>query len=244
LRFKSKNTLAKEMLKEIIPYIPDDYKVYVLFDRWYTSANLIKYIRRQGWHVIGAIKSNRKVNGIQIKKWPELLRNKRYIKAKYIATDGTTKQFFVRRIEGKLSSIDEDICVLISKRHNREKNSKYFICTDRNLSTNKILNLYSKRWPIEVEYWYLKEYLGLGDFRVQSYNAISKWYTIVYLVLTFLQWRLYETDIQDSSIKSVADVIHKHRREHIVELIRYICKKIMGGYTDMDFLINHFIAGS
>jgi hypothetical protein len=52
LRFKSKYRLAREMLEELRALLPQGYKVYVLFDRWYASGKLIEFIRRQGWHVI------------------------------------------------------------------------------------------------------------------------------------------------------------------------------------------------
>jgi hypothetical protein len=165
------------------------------------------------------------------------------MKVKYIAADGAEKYYSVRRIDGRLTGLPDKVCVLLSKRHNRDKNSKYFICTDTELSEQKILNLYSNRWPIEVEYWYLKNCLGLGDFRVWSYEAILKWYTIVYLVLTFLQWRLYEKrnqPIQDCSINSVAKIIRLHRREHFIELIRLICREAVRTH-DERFLINRFV---
>lgn len=246
LRFKSKNTLAKEMLAELKQYIPQGYKVYVLFDRWYTSAKLIRYIIRRGWHVIAAIKSNRKIDGIQIRKRSMQFKNKRCMKTKYVAADGAEKYYFVHRIDGKLTGLPAEVCVLLSRRHNRDKTPKYFICTDTELSVQKILNLYSKRWPIEVEYWYLKNYLGLGDFRVWSYEAALKWYTIVYLILTFLQWRLYEERdlrIQDCSINSVAKIIRMHRREKFIELIHLICREAVQT-QDAGFLINRFIGNA
>src|SRR5262245_16881046 len=66
LSFRSKLTLAREMLTELKPFLPQDAAVVVLFDRWYASAQLINFIRAQGWHVIGAIKSNRRLNGTRL----------------------------------------------------------------------------------------------------------------------------------------------------------------------------------
>ena len=43
-------------------------------------------------------------------------------------------------------------------------------------------------------YWYVKLQLGLGDFRLQKHEAISKWYAVVYLVLVYLYWQKYEYD--------------------------------------------------
>jgi len=40
LKFQSKYRLARAMLAEIAPLLPDDFRVYILFDSWYSSAKL------------------------------------------------------------------------------------------------------------------------------------------------------------------------------------------------------------
>lgn len=225
IRFRSKNSLAREMLKELREYLPPEYKVYVLFDRWYSSTKLIKYIRRQGWHVIAAVKSNRQLDGINLKKWAQRLRHKRYTRVTCIAADGSEKTYLVRKIEGDINGYREKVCVIISKRHNRDNNPKYFLCTDVSLTAQAILKWYGKRWSIEVEYWYLKQCLGLGDFRVQSYEAMQRWYAVVYLVLTFLQWRRYESHKSPTPCKSIAEVIGRHREEHAFRLLTHACEE-------------------
>jgi hypothetical protein len=52
LKFRSKISLARTMLAEIAPLIPNDYPIYVLFDSWYAAAKLIQWCRRRHWHVI------------------------------------------------------------------------------------------------------------------------------------------------------------------------------------------------
>ena len=63
----------------------------------------------------------------------------------------------------------------------------------------------------------------MGDFRLHSYEAIHKWYTVVHLTLTFLQWRLYESLAQGGSIRSVANVMALHRQEHAREMLIAAC---------------------
>ena len=53
--------------------------ICVLFDRWYAAGKLIKFIRRQGWYVICALKSNRKLNSIQVDEWDRQLMSSRMI---------------------------------------------------------------------------------------------------------------------------------------------------------------------
>jgi hypothetical protein len=61
------------------------------------------------------------------------------------------------------------------------------LCTDLSLSGQQILSIYQKRWPIEVDNFYVKQHLGLADFRGQSYEATEKWFAIVFLTFVFLQ---------------------------------------------------------
>lgn len=225
LHFKSKYRLAREMLEELRALLPEGYTVYVLFDRWYGSGKLIKFIRRQGWHVICALKRNRTLNGIRVDQWDQRLRHKRYTRIRVPAADGTSRTYLVRSVQRRLSDVPFDVCVLISRRHNRDKHPKYFLCTDLTLTAQTVLIWYGNRWPLEVDYWYLKQPLGLGDFRVQAYEAIEKWYAVLHLVLTFLQWRLHEARARGQPLRSLADVIHQHRAEHAQEVLTSACQQ-------------------
>jgi hypothetical protein len=225
LRFKSKYRLAREMLAELRALLPEGYTVYVLFDRWYASGKLIKFIRRQGWHVICALKRNRTLGGIRVDQWDQRLRHKRYTRIRVPAADGTFRTYLVRSVQGRLSDVPFDVCVLISRRHNRDKHPKYFLCTDLTLTAQTVLIWYGNRWPLEVDDWYLKQRLGLGDFRLQAYEAIKKWYAVLHLVLTFLQWRLHEARARGQPLRSLADVIHQHRAEHAREVLTSACQE-------------------
>ena len=162
----------------------------MLFDSWYAANGILKFCRRQGWHVICAIKSNRKFDDKKLSQWPQALRHQRYQRVQLTATDQRSRTYLVRTRRGKLSQLPFEVCVLISQRHHRDQHPKYFLCTDLSLTAQQILPIYQKRWPIEVDNFYVKQHLGLADFRVQSYEATEKWFAIVFLALVFLQWRL------------------------------------------------------
>jgi len=225
LRFKSKYRLAREMLEELKAQLPSGVSVYVLFDRWYASNKLLKYIRRQGWHAICALKANRKLNGIRVDHHDRQLKHKRFTRVRLTAADGRQRTYLVRSVRGRLSDLPFDVCVLISRRHPRDKHPKFFLCTDLSLSPQEALTWYGNRWPLEVDYWYLKQPLGLGDFRMQAYEAIEKWYAVVHLVLTFLQWRLYEAQARGDPLHSVAQVIRQHRAEHARDVLVAACQQ-------------------
>jgi hypothetical protein len=233
LKFRSKYRLAREMLAEIAPLLPTDFQVYVLFDSWYSSAKLIKYCRRQDWHVIAGLKSNRCLNGKQLSQWHKELRHTRYERATVPAADGSQTTYFVRPLRGRLNEVPFEVCVFISKRHPRSKAPAYFLCTDLSLSAQEALVWYRDRWPTEVDNFYLKTRLGLADYQMQSFEAIEKFHAIVFLALAYLQYRLvqslavaHQTGLARSNqqLRTLADVIRLHRAEHDVELLKAACQ--------------------
>jgi hypothetical protein len=224
LRFRKKTSLAQDMLVELQQLLPANFQVYVLFDSWYASNRLMKFCRRQGWHVVCAIKSNRKLDDTQRSTWPQALKHQRYQRVQLTATDQRQRLYLVRTLHGKLNKLPFAVCVLISQRHHRDKHPKYFLCTDLSLSAQQILSIYQKRWPIEVDNFYVKQHLGLADFRVQSYEATEKWFAVVFLALVFLQWRLNHAHAKEH-MHSLADVVRQHRYEHARTLLETACQE-------------------
>jgi hypothetical protein len=233
LKFRSKYRLAREMLTEIAPLLPTDFQVYVLFDSWYSSAKLIKYCRRQDWHVIAGLKSNRCLNGKQLSQWHKDLGHKRYERASVPAADGSQTTYFVRPLRGRLNEVPFEVCVFISKRHPRSKSPAYFLGTDLSLSAQEALVWYRDRWPTEVDNFYLKTRLGLADYQMQWFEAIEKFHAIVFLALAYLQYRLVQSLAlapqtglvrSNQQLRTLADVIRLHRAEHDVELLKVACQ--------------------
>ena len=65
----------------------------------------LKFCRRQGWHVICAIKSNRKFDDKKLSQWPQALRHQRYQRVQLTATDQRSRTYLVRTRRGKLSQL-------------------------------------------------------------------------------------------------------------------------------------------
>ena len=226
LRFRSKYNLVREILQKLKQLLPPEFIVYVLFDSWYASNKLLKYCHRQGWHVICAIRSNRTLDGIKLSEWNQRLKHQSYTRVTLTTTDLRKRKYFVRTRMGRLKNVPFDVCVLISKRHPGDKRPKYFLCTDLSLSAQQILSIYQKRWPIEVDNYYVKQLLGLGDFRVQSYEAVEKWFALVFLAYNFLLWRLHHAP-PEANFKTVADVIRTHRQEHARQVLEAACREAL-----------------
>jgi hypothetical protein len=239
LSFRTKYRIVRAILADLKQRLPAGFPVYVLFDSWYASNKLLKFCRRQGWHVICAIKSNRTLDGVKLSAWNQRLKHQPYTRVKPAATDRRKRLYFVRALQGRLKNVPFEVCVLISKRHRGDKRPKYFLCTDTSLSPQQILTFYQKRWPIEVDNYYVKQLLGLGDFRVQSYEAIEKWFAIIFLAYTYLQWRLNHGQPEER-FKVVADVIRHHRQQHARRLLEAACKFAFI-CEDMSLVLQRFI---
>jgi len=215
LPFRSKNSLACSILAALRPLLPNGWAVYVQFDSWYASEQLIKYVRRQGWHVTCGLKHNRKLNGKRIDQIASALRHRRYTYIQVTAADGNPTPFYVRQTTGRLQKVPFDVRVFFSKRHPWEKSPAYFMSTDLTRSAQQALQGYSGRWSCEVGNFYLKTQLGLSDFRVRAYQAVDK-----YLVVVLLTWAYVERRFEQercAQIKTYGDLIRRHRDEHAVE---------------------------
>jgi hypothetical protein len=243
LRYQSKLEMARQMLQQIIGHLPTGKPVYVLFDSWYTSAKLVQWIRRQGWHVIAGLKSNRKVAGQKLTDWHKDLKGSRYCQVRLRLANGRTRTYWVRTITGRLRGVSGDVRVLLSQTGPGAKAPKYFLCTDTSLSAQEILSRYQNRWSQEVDYWHVKLQLGLGDFRVQSYEAIEKWYAVVYLVLSMLYWQCYEDREKHQRTTSLSEVLSRMRADHHEAVLRAACEEVAAG-ASVDEVLQRYLKQS
>ena len=240
LRYRSKLELAREMLQQLIPLLPKRNPVYVLFDSWYTSAKLVKWIRQQGWHVIAAVKSNRKVSGQKLTDWHREFKGRSYDRVSLELANGQRRTYWVRSLTGRLRGVPGEVRVLLSQRGPGVRTPKYFLCTDLGLSAQEILSRYQHRWGQEVDYWYVKLQLGLGDFRLQSYEAIEKWYAVVYVTLVYLYWRCYEYREAHGRTTSLSEVMTRIRQDHQREVLRAACEEAAQG-TPVEQVLERYL---
>jgi len=213
LYFISKTRLARRVLSTLAPRLPKGSRVYVHFDAWYASAPLIKFCRRQGWHVVSAIKSSRKLNGTRIDRQAAALRHKRYLRVAVTAADGKATTYLVRTLRGRLEEVPGEVCAFVSRRHNRDKRPTYFMSTDLALDAQGALQGYGQRWSCEVDNFYLKLRVGLGDFRLQAFEAVDRWIVAVELAWAYVQWRFAQE--RSAQVRCHADVIRRHQDEHL-----------------------------
>lgn len=240
LRYQSKLDLVRAMLQQVLSYLPKTNPTYVLFDSWYTSAKLVKWIRQQGWHVIAAIKSNRKVSGQGLTQWHHAYKGRSYERVSLELANKQRRTYYVRKVTGRLNGVPGNVRVLISQKGPGARAPKYFLSTDTQLSAQEILRRYQQRWSQEVDYWYVKLQLGLGDFRLRGYEAISKWYAVVYLVLVYLYWQSYQTKKDHGKTTSLSEVLARLREEHERAVLRAACEEVANG-TPIEQVLERYL---
>jgi len=215
LRFFKKTALALRLLKGFEGKFPKErFSVYVLMDSYYSSNKILNYCRRQGYDTIAAIKQNRKLDGKRVDEYARTLKPKAWERINVPSASGTkTMSYRVVLVKGVLNKVCGRGSVVISKRGHGDKSPKYFFSTNPRLSAIEILARYAKRWQVEIDYFFLKEKLGLSDFRIRHFGAIMRYITIMFVALCLLQyvrWRLYE---KSKEIPSLGEAFHHLRRE-------------------------------
>lgn len=183
----------------------------------------IKFCWRQKWHVICAIKSNRRINEVRIDQHNLALKHQPYEQIMLEAVDLTqhkAPKYYTRLIKGHLDDFAEPVHAIISKKRPGDKFPKYFVCTDLTLSVQQALRYYQKRWPVEVDNTFLKNALGFGDFRLQSFEITEKWFAVVKRAINYLQYCMALAYSKNLSKTSLADFTRQYRLEHFQNLLR------------------------
>ncbi|WP_102400995.1 IS701 family transposase [Haloimpatiens massiliensis] len=197
-------------------------KIYCLVDSWYTSQKLVDSSLMQGFHLIGALKSNRKISPLGI-----TMQLKEFVKYINPSTlDVVTvkgKEYRVYKYEGKVSKV-ENALVLICYEANGEsfKSPVYFMSTDIELDVQTIIEYYQNRWCIETNYKYLKNHLGFDEYKVQSILSIGRYFLLVFLSINFLElYRLYHLN----EVETLGDTIEVMQSLSAKELVYLVYKK-------------------
>ena len=176
---------ATDVLPELVRQAQDAgvRAKYILFDSWFTSPKMISAMRALKLHTVAMVK---KADNLLFLYQGEKLSNKEIY-----------RRSRKRRGRAKyLLSVMVDVChegVVIPAKlvfvRNRNKKSDYLvlISTDTALSEEEIIQLYGKRWDIDVFFKTCKSVLNLArECRSLSYDAMCAHTAIVFTRYIFL----------------------------------------------------------
>jgi hypothetical protein len=159
---------------------------HVLFDSWFSDPISLLKIHKIGYFCVSMLKKNRTRylydgNLVTITQLFKSLR-KRPGKAKYLTSAIVTviHKDVVFSIQAKI--------VFVRDKNNSKKWCA-IISTDTKLSEMQIIELYGKRWDIEVFFKMCKSYLKLvKEFEGRSYDMLTAHTSIVFLRYICLVW--------------------------------------------------------
>ena len=229
--------LAEAMLTELAPHLPPTCRVYVLFDSWYDGRHLERFIQSHGWQWICATKFNRVVNNRPLSQWWIHLGHQR-ITPVVVRSAKRSRTYATRHVVGRLRHYPQPVVAILSKRARRDSHPAYFLCSDTTLSIRTILKYYGYRWQAEVDNWYLKERFGLADYRLQSYEAILRWHTLVFAAYAFLQVRRVLPLLSNpkATLTELPEVLAAHQHEHLRQTVCHIAALARQGWSDVKIL--------
>lgn len=157
---------------------------YVVFDSWFSFPSTMMRIRKTGFDVVGRLKDTSKIKyllGDEKKTLKQIYaaNKKRRGRAKYLLS------VEVLLYNDENETIPARI-VFVRDRNNRKKWIA-FATTDMALSEEEVIQLYGKRWDIEVFFKMCKSYLNLtGEFQGLSYDSVTAHTAVVmtrYIIL-------------------------------------------------------------
>jgi hypothetical protein len=164
---------------------------YLLFDSWFAYPKVIMAMLKQTFHVI-----------CMLKDLPTL---KYVYEGKFVTLGALYKS--VRKKRGRaqvlasvivrITSGEQSIPVKIVFVRNRNQKRQWLalLSTDTGLSEEEIINLYGRRWDIEVFFKMCKSYLNLAkEFEGRSYDLMVAHTTIVFCryIMLAVQKRIHD----------------------------------------------------
>lgn len=244
--------LAQKKATDVVPQLLSEAQAagiqadYVLFDSWFSSPKEICSVKELGLDVVAMVKKTSKVhytyNGKRLSCVNIYNANKKR----------RGRSHYLLSVEISLESDGTEIPAKLVYVRNRSKRKDYLVLlsTDTTLTEDEIIQLYGKRWDIEVFFKVCKSLLRLTkECRSLSYDAMCAHTAIVFLRYLFLAVNIRE----DADIRSagpmfclVADELADISFKEAFEKIQLFLQKLVEGFNvpkaEIEAFVKDFIA--
>lgn len=177
---------------------------YILMDSWFFSDYLVRKLKELGLQSICLVKSN-----LQFKLEKDSSKSFSQIKLlKHINGGRLNKGNLITSIIAYTNKNLRVRLVFVKAR-----NSKDWICivsTDLNLSSEKVIELYGRRWSIEVAFKAQKSYLGLkNECQAHDFDTCN-----AFVVISSIRLQLMEFNRRhDNDPRSIGELFYSARSE-------------------------------
>jgi len=231
-RYKELNAKKTDVLVQMFKRIKQR-KIevdYILFDSWFTSISLVSKLLKISTHVniIGMYKYNSKVKiGDTENTIKQLRKHKKKLKRsrKY--------NFYYLSYTGIIDDVQINVFLI---RKGKRGSWHTIISTDIDLNFNQMMNIYKKRWAIEVFFKEAKQLLGLGTSQSTNFDVQVAQTTInmIQYLLLSLKFRQQAYQTIDGLFKEVKQDFIEHKLDDRIMLA------IVELMAVLEFLIDDF----
>lgn len=155
----------------------------VLFDAYYLTKSVLKFLKKAKWHWVSRVKSNRKLKidgmAMQLGRWAAL--------AKVGWATNPRKS-----VRAGLPGWGDVRVIAVSARNEAEP--RYLIGSNPEWGKGTIERLYSYRWDIEVSFRDTRQLAGLNDCQCRRFRAQENHVALVFLSYLFVLAQSTPTD--------------------------------------------------
>jgi hypothetical protein len=172
-------------------------RVVVLADAGFASKDNLRLIQRKKYKFVFALPRTWKFeDGTHLRDLAKHLPKSRYHRMASYTTDCRRKDYWVFVRPGRLKQLG-DVTILLSKRRRNEgpKTVKLIVTNLDSPKAAEILQIYSRRWSVEVVFKELKSQLHLGQMQVTKEASRVKRAMLLPVLSYMLLLRLYGKEL-------------------------------------------------
>lgn len=225
----SKISLASEMIKRAVrhKFIPD----YVMFDSWFTCAELINLVRRLAkgsMHVLAMVKDGKRkftfgTQSLTLGQLRKLVMEKKKIKQ--------CRKFNSYYVEVECTLPDVGQVKIFFSKIGRRGKWVALLTTNLNLKYSEAVELYAIRWSIEVLFKESKGLLGLGKCQSSHFDA-----QIAHCTCVLMQHAMLGSIKCDQQYKTIGGLF-QHRLEEqraltLIDRLLMIFEELLGELSE------------
>lgn len=232
--FRTKLEIAYEEMIEPLE-TPEGTDLYVVFDSWWYSSDLIGKINNLGHEVVCRLKSNKKilVNGEE-KNVRNLAENLEFEEVAF-KVRGKEKEYLASILEVKIPKLGR-VRLVVSKK-GEDGDFHYCMSTDLDLTMKEILQIYENRWSVEIAHKEANQKFGFKEYQMRDKEAIERFMQISFLswtiiVLAHTTGKEFETVIEEMGIGEILDEV---KLLYLIETVMVI-KRIVETSTSKEEL--------
>jgi hypothetical protein len=213
--FKNKIGLAKELISDAIH--KNIAFSSIVFDSWYTAADMLEFIDSKSLHFAAEVKSNRsiRITHPQSKVWQYLKASdiipliKKFYPHKLKSVNipqknGKHKDLLTYTFQSKLKNCSAPIQVvfIFNKWSDKDDKNYHVLITNKlNMPAKEIILTYLLRWGIEESFRELKDSFCFDQYQVRHQEQIRR-----HWIMSFLAWSLAYWAKQKGCLSKILDL--------------------------------------